>query len=98
MKTLPRYVLVELDGEESWCVRIGSGDYANVVYKYIHVRVIEPDTDDGYATLKYNYEVLFHAELPESKFAKNNAFETMIGDILYELIMSFEEKQDDHQQ
>jgi len=96
-KTLPRYTLIEMDGEESWCVRIGSGDYADVVYKYNHVRVVEPDSDDGYATLKYNYEVLYHAELPEEKFAKNPAFENLIGDILYELIMSFEEKQDDQQ-
>lgn len=92
-KPLPRYTLIEMDGEESWCVRIGSGPYADVVYKYNHVRIIEPDSDDGYATLKYNYEVLYHAELPEEKFAQNDAFEGLLGDILYELIMSFEEKQ-----
>lgn len=96
-KTLPRYALIELDGEEMWCVRIGSGPYANVIYKYNHVRVIEPQTDSDNATLKYNYEVLYHAEQPESKFAKNHVFETLIGDILYELIMSFEEKQKDDQ-
>ena len=93
-KTLPRYSLIEVDGEDAWCVKIRVGEYADVVYKYNHVRVIEPDTQDGYATLKYNYEVLNHAELPEEKFAKNSAFETLIGDILYDLIMSFEEKQD----
>lgn len=92
-KTLPRYALTELDGEEMWCVKIKSGEYEGVVYKYVHVKAIAPDTDDGYATLKFNYEVLYHAELPEEKFARNTAFEGLLGDILYELIMSFEEKQ-----
>jgi hypothetical protein len=94
-KTLPRYELIEVDGEDSWCVKLKSGEYANVVYKYVHVKALAPDTDDGYATLKFNYEVLYHAELPEEKFAKNAAFENSLGDILYELIMSHEDKKED---
>jgi hypothetical protein len=82
----PNYDLIELDGEEFWCIKIKSGDYADVIYKYDYVRFIEPKSDDDYATLKFNYEVLYHAELPEDKFAKNPAFENMLGDILHDLI------------
>jgi hypothetical protein len=94
MNTPQRYELIELDGEECWCVKVKSGTYEDVVYKYNHVKVIAPDTDDGYATLKFNFEVLYNAELPEEMFAQNDAFNSLIGDILYDLIMSHEEVQD----
>jgi hypothetical protein len=94
-KTLPRYELIEVDGEDSWCVKLKSGEYADVVYKYNHVKAVAPDSDDGYATLKFNYEVLYHAELPEEKFAQCAAFEDSLGDILYDLIMSAEDKQEE---
>jgi hypothetical protein len=85
-KAQQRFELVELDGEECWCVKIRTGAYEDVVYKYNHVSVVAPDDGDGYATLKFNYEVLYHAELSEEKFARNSGFENLIGDILYDLI------------
>jgi hypothetical protein len=92
MNTPQKYELVELDGEENWCVKVKTGDYKDVVYKYNRVKVIEPVHTDGYATLKFNYEVLYHAELPEEMFAQNDAFNGLIGDILYDLIMSLEDE------
>lgn len=80
----PKYDLVEIDGEDFWCIKIKSGTYADVVYKYNYVRVIEPNDPDGYAILKFDYEVLYHAELAEDKFTKQ--FETVLGDILYDVI------------
>lgn len=79
-----RFDLIEVDGEECWCVKIKSGEYEDVVYKYNQVSVLTPDDGDGYATLKFNYEILYHAELSEEKF--NSDFENILGDILYDLI------------
>jgi hypothetical protein len=92
-KAQQSWQLVELDGEDCWCVKVKSGDYADVVYKYTVVSVAVPDDGDGHAVLKFNYEVLYHAELPEEKFAKCEAFEGLCGDILFDLIMSHEEKE-----
>jgi hypothetical protein len=89
----PNYDLIEMDGEDSWCIKIMSGEYADVVYKYNYVRVIEPNDPDGYATLKFDYEVLYHAELAEDKFTK--AFETVLGDILYDVISTSPEPEED---
>jgi hypothetical protein len=89
----PQYDLIEIDGEESWCIKIKSGEYAGVVYKYNYVRVIEPNDPDGYAVLKFDYDVLYHAELAEDKFKK--AFETVLGDILYEVISTSPEPDKD---
>lgn len=92
-KAQQQYDLIEVDGEDCWCVKIKSGEYSDVVYKYNHVRVVEPDSDDGYATLKFNYEVLYHAELSEEKFARNDVFEEMLGDILHDLILQAHSKE-----
>jgi hypothetical protein len=81
-----RFDLIEVDGEECWCVKIKSGEYEDVVYKYNQVSVLTPDDGDGYATLKFNYEILYHAELSEVKFTQGTTFENILGDILYDLI------------
>jgi len=83
---IPKYDLIEVDGEDNWCVKIKSGDYADVVYKYNTISAVEPDTPDGYAVFKYNYEILYSAENPEEAFAGNSTFEHMLGDILVDLI------------
>jgi hypothetical protein len=85
MKSNVKHDLVEIDGEECWCIKIKDGDYADVIYKYNHVSAI-PSDDEEYATIKFNYEVLYHAEMPDDKFSGNELFENMIGDILYDLI------------
>lgn len=85
-KAQQRFDLIEVDGEECWCVKIKSGEYEGVVYKYNRVSVVTPDDGDGYATLKFNYEVLYHAELSEEKFTRKSGFENLLGDILYDLI------------
>lgn len=86
-----RYTFIELDGEENWCIKIGSGAYKHVVFKYHSVRADPSVTDrDGNCILKFNYEVLMTADLPETAFAGNSNFENMIGDILYDIIVNGE--------
>ena len=77
------------DNDEQQAFRITEGKFQDVIYKYNKFGVNDKPNDDGTLTYKFEYDIL---EIPEEIVNKQYAdeegkeFETLIGDILIEVI------------
>ena len=75
--------------DEQQAFKIKQGKFQDVIYKYHKFGVNENANDDGTLTYKFEYDII---EIPEEIVNKQYAdeegkeFETLIGDILIEVI------------
>ena len=77
------------DSDDQQVFQITEGKFKDVIYKYNKFGVNENANDDGTLTYKFEYDII---EIPEEIVNKQYAdeegkeFETLIGDILIEVI------------
>ena len=96
--TLPKYEVLEQPDEKNTAhVMICDGKYEAFVYKYGVVKMEEISEDDG-AALSFEYELI---EAPEdyqieNEDAEKMEFETLIGDILVDIVTKAANEEDGH--
>jgi len=84
-----KYELIFDNSEDTALVRITEGKFANFVYQYQEVGVNDEE-DDGSLPVKFSYAL---KEAPESysyedEETEKKEFETIIGDILYDIVVN----------
>ena len=81
----------QTEEDEQQVFRIIKGKFQDVIYKYHTFGVNETPNDDGTLTYKFEYDILeIHEEIVEKKYTdeEGREFETLIGDILIEVIQN----------
>lgn len=84
-----KYELIFDNAEDTALVRITEGKFTNFVYQYLEVGVNDEE-EDGSLPVKFSYSL---KQAPESytyedEEADKKEFETIIGDILYDIVVN----------
>ena len=81
-----RYTFVTNNTDEIQCIGIKGGRFEGVIYKYGNVSIPNPDEMKGKRDLplKFHYDIVDNNSLPKEWF--NEEFNTLIGDILVDII------------
>ena len=77
------YVFVEKPGEDFTALKLISGPYASIVYKYGKVSLGE-ENSNGTLPFRFEYDILDSNLIPRESF--NDEFFKLIGDILVDII------------
>lgn len=87
-----KYSLVEVH-EDTWAVRLDESEYVGVVYRYGEVKFIGEDTE-GNGILNFEYEVIEDMGISPKELTSKE-FESILGDILTNLIQEAVELKDE---
>ena len=81
------YKFVDTEGSDLTALRILRGRFSGVVYYYTGVRISE---ENGMAKLSFGYAILETGKYDENYLYDSDEFDTLMGDILKELILKEE--------
>lgn len=79
------YTFMENPMSENWVIRILRGTYAEVMYTYGKIGLVESPSGDS-ATLKFNYKILDAGDLDENVLKYDVDFNNHLGDILSHIL------------
>jgi hypothetical protein len=79
------YVFMENPMSENWAVRIKTGTWADVVYTYGKIGIVESASKEE-ATLKFNYKILEAGDFEENVLQYDTDFNNHIGDVLSHIL------------
>ena len=94
MKDMYKYVT---DKDQKWqCIGITKGRYQGVVYRYGKVSIPQTEemTQEGDLPVRFEYDIVDSNGLEREHFG--NAFFTLIGDILVDIITNEEQRDTDN--
>ncbi len=77
----------EVDGEDTTRIRLTSDKWDGIIYRYHTVQFIHEEDDE--AVLKFDYDIVespIGTDVTALTQKDHKAFETLLGDILYEII------------
>ena len=78
-----RYAFAQRDGDDFSCVKLLSGKYEEVIYKYDKVAFEPEPTKDGDVPLRFTYDIMLN---PKKVDVMSDDFKNYIGDILVEIV------------
>ena len=78
-----RYAFAQRDGDDFSCVKLLSGKYEEVIYKYDKVAFEPEPTENGDVPLRFTYDIMVN---PKNVDVKSEDFKNYIGDILVEIV------------
>ena len=93
MSIRDKYVFITTRNEDMQCVGIKEGPFAGVVYKYGKVSLGE-ENSNGTLPFRFEYDIVDSNGLEQEHFG--NAFFTLIGDILVDIITNEEQRDTDN--
>jgi len=79
------YTLTDIDDGTKTVVEIKTGKFAGILYHYRQARLTE-ETD--FARMTFSYTVLSSPKIPIDDLIQDQEFQTFIGDILTEILLS----------
>ena len=93
MSIRDKYVFITTRNEDMQCVGIKEGPFAGVVYKYGKVSLGE-ENSNGTLPFRFEYDIVDSNGLGQEHFGE--AFFTLIGDILVDIITNEEQRDTDN--
>jgi hypothetical protein len=78
-----RYAFAQREGDDFSCVKLLSGKYEEVIYKYDKVAFEPEPTENGDVPLRFTYDIMLN---PKGVDVKSEDFKNYIGDILVEIV------------
>jgi len=78
--------------KNQWCIRILEGTYANVIYQYDSIKVVEPFPSDDGSELNLEYNTIIIDNPYSSDIIQEKEFADVISEILNEQIIKWVEK------
>jgi len=78
-----RYAFAQREGDDFSCVKLLSGKYEEVIYKYDKVAFEPEPTEKGDVPLRFTYDIMLN---PKNVDVKSEDFKNYIGDILVEIV------------
>ena len=78
------YSFVTREGDDHTSIRIDNGRFENVIYNYGKVTIPQKENEDGTMPFHFEFNIMDNAGIPRQEF--NEAFFTIIGDILVDII------------
>ena len=78
-----RYAFAQRDGDDFSCVKLLSGKYEEVIYKYDKVAFEPEPTENGDVPLRFTYDIMLN---PKKVDVMSDDFKNYIGDILVEIV------------
>ena len=78
-----RYAFAQREGDDFSCVKLLSGKYEEVIYKYDKVAFEPEPTEKGDVPLRFTYDIMLN---PKNVAVKSEDFKNYIGDILVEIV------------
>ena len=85
MITIDDYTFMENPMSENWAVRIKTGTWADVVYTYGKIGIVESAGKD-HATLQFQYKILEAGDFDEDVLKYSPEFNNHVGDILSHIL------------
>ena len=85
MITSEDYTFMENPMSENWAVRIKTGTWADVVYTYGKIGIVESANKD-HATLQFQYKILEAGDFEENVLQCDTEFNNHVGDILSHIL------------
>lgn len=82
--TVTKYELTENNNTEFWAIKLVEGVYTGVVYSYDTIK-FTGETENGEGILAFTYHI-HDAAGNDPDDLKGSVFETVVGDILVELL------------
>ncbi len=83
------YVLIDSDDEElKTGVGIQTGKFAGVLYHYGSAKIQE---EENFARMTFSYTIISTPSIPVEELMQDNEFQTFIGDILTDILLSHAE-------
>ena len=79
------YTFMENHMSENWAVRIKTGAWADVVYTYGKIGIVESASKEE-ATLQFNYKILEAGDFEETVLQCDVDFNNHVGDILSHIL------------
>ena len=79
------YTFMENPMSENWAVRIKTGAWADVVYTYGKIGIVESSSKEE-ATLQFNYKILEAGDFEENVLQYDTDFNNHVGDILSHIL------------
>jgi len=78
-----RYAFAQREGDDFSCVKLLSGKYEEVIYKYDKVAFEPEPTEKGDVPLRFTYDIMLN---PKKVDVMSEDFKNYIGDILVEIV------------
>jgi len=78
-----RYTFAQREGDDFSCVKLLSGKYEEVIYKYVKVAFEPEPTEYGDVPLRFTYDIMIN---PKNVDVQSEDFKNYIGDILVEIV------------
>jgi hypothetical protein len=84
----PKYSpVVDATDDKHTLIRIDDGEYAGFVIKYNSIKFDDTENEDGFTTLKYDYDIMSSpSELVTDE--QKQAFEHVTATIIYNIILT----------
>jgi hypothetical protein len=79
------YVLLDSDDKAKTAVGIQTGRFAGVLYHYGNARIEE---EENFARMVFSYTIISTPKMPVEELMQDHEFQTFIGDILTDILMS----------
>ena len=78
-----RYAFAQKEGDDFSCVKLLSGKYEEVIFKYDKVAFEPKPLDTGEVPLRFTYDIMLN---PKNVDVLSTDFKNYIGDILVEIV------------
>ena len=78
-----RYAFAQREGDDFSCVKLLSGKYEEVIYKYDKVAFEQKPLETGEVPLRFTYDIMIN---PKNVDVLGEDFKNYIGDILVEIV------------